>query len=370
MLRNVNKTIEMQRPEYRNTFAISQSAIKAFRSKPLRKFKQIYIDGEENEEGDSKFAFGSLTDTLAFQPELLEERFFISSEDVAIPGDKVKQIVEKVYREAKEVVDNKRKLNEQGNLPEPLYIPDIRDLGEFEDLIHKYAKEIKYGGTTWTKSRIWENVFTDGRDYYRMLERCNGRSIITPYDNADAIEIVDILRKNEYTKPYFVQQEGETLLFQQEIFIEYIQNDVIVPLKGALDIIRINHNEKWVQVPDFKTTHNSEGFDIVAIRFDYVLQTSFYHHLIKEFLKVYEEGKCADYEIRLPTNIVIDRETKVPYIYEYNWEDIEIAAEGSKEKNVTGWKTTLKEIAWHLQTGIWDRPRELYETGKIKLKIY
>lgn len=365
----------MQRPEYKDVFAISQSAIKAFKTKPLQKFKEVYIDKVEDDDDDqSKFAFGSLVDTLAFQPELMDQRFYIPDEKVNIPGDKVKFIVDKVYKEAKEITANKEKLNKEGNLPEPLYIPDLRDLHNFTDLILKYAAENKYGGTTWSKSRIVDNVIDDGYSYFRMLGDCNGRAVITALDNADAIEIVDSLRKNPLSAPYFVQQEGETLLFQHEIFAEYQYKEGnyshVLPLKGALDIIRINHNEKWVIVPDLKTTHNSDGFKTVAKSFDYITQVSFYIYLIQEFLKVYDGGKCAEYDIKAPINIVIDREYKVPYIYEYDWSDIDIAQNGHTELGIKGWAEVLNEICWHVITGIWNKPKELEQTGRIKLKIF
>jgi hypothetical protein len=363
----------MQRNEYKEIFAISQSAIKAFKNKPLQKFKQIYIDQEEDDEDNSKFALGSLVDTLALQPDLLDDRFYICESDISIPGEKVKAIIDKVYKEAVLIIDNKIKLNKQGNLPELLYIPNITDLSEWNDLIIKFAREIKFGGTTWSTSRILDTVHGDGVDYFRMLGLCNNRYIITPYDNAEAIEMVESLRKDIYSKPYFIQQENETLLFQQEIFINFKENSSIrIPIKAALDIIRFNHIEKTVQVADLKTTYSNkeENFKFTAKSFDYLIQGSFYNFVLKNFILTYEEGKYSNYTILSPINIVIDKEYKVPYIYEYDSEDINIAESGSEELNYKGWKHYLNEIIWHITTGIWDKPKEIHDFGKIKLKIF
>jgi hypothetical protein len=362
----------MQKTDYRNVFAVSQSAIKAFKTKSLQKFKQIYIDKEEDDDDDQdKFAFGSLVDTLAFEPNLIDERFYIPDSEVEIPGDKIKIIVDKTYKEASEIVANKTILNAQGNLPEPLYVPNLIDLYDWQDIILKYAREIKYGGTTWSNTRILDNVYNDAYGYFRMLGTAGGRSIITSRDNGDAIEMVDALRKSKDTQKYFVADENTTLLFQQEIFVNYhYPNGMIVPLKGALDIIYLNHLNEEAQVPDLKTSFNTEGFKTQARSFDYVTQAAFYNFLIREWLKTYMNGKYAHYKILPPLNIVIDRTFKVPYIYEYDWLDIEIATDGSDTNNVTGWKNILNEIAWHIETGVWDRPRELHETGKIKLKIF
>lgn len=361
----------MQRSEYKDTFAISQSAIKAFKTKPLQKFKQIYIDKEEDDdEDDSKYAFGSLCDTLSFQPELVDERFYIPDEEVKVPGEKVKFIVDKVYKDALSLVENRTLLNEQGNLPERLYVPDITHLSEFQDIILKYALENKFGGTTWGKSRILTAVVDDGSSYFRLLGTAGNRHIITLKDNADALEVVDMLRRDKDSMPFFVQQEGERLLFQQEIFSEFKTKTSVVPIKGALDILRINHNEKWVQEADLKCTHNVDEFGYIAKKFDYLTQRSFYNYLLREFLKTYDNGSCKNYKILPPVNVAIARDSKIPYIFEFDFDEVDICQRGSDELGIVGWETVLDNITWHLQTGIWSKPREHNENGKIKLKIY
>jgi hypothetical protein len=362
----------MQSPEYKQLNGISQSAIKAFKTKPIQKYKQIYVDRIEDEDDDTeKYAFGSLVDTLSFQPHLLDKRFYISDRDIKIPGDKVRDIVDRVYKEASTIVANKTLLNESGNLPEPLDIPSMFHLDAWNDLVFKYAKEINYGGSSWNKNRILTTAYSEGHQYFSLLNSVNGRIVISAFDNADAIETVEALKASKDASPYFIEQPGETLLFQQEISVEYqIDSKTSVFLKGALDIIRFIHTEQTVRVPDLKTTHNSDGFAKVAKSFDYVVQASFYNFLVREWLKTYEGGKYNHYKIEVPINIVVDRAYKVPYIYEYDWEDIEIAKEGSKELGITGWMEILKDIAWHMETGIWTMPREMYENGKIKLKIF
>ncbi len=359
----------MQRPEYQKVFAISQSAMKAFRTKTLQEFHELYIE-QKDTDPDDKFAFGSLVDTIAFTPELMDERFYIPPYAVYIPGEKVKYIVDKVYKEAQATVETKNLLNEKGNLPEPIYVPNIQDIYDWQDLIIKYAKEIEYGGKTWSRTRIVETVGEDGQTYFRLLSESNGRYVITTQDNADAVEMVENLKKDPNTRGFFVQEEGETLLFQQELYVDYPFGEMILPLKASPDIIRFKHKQKTVQVPDFKTTHTSEEFLTIAKKFGYVVQVDFYAYIVKEWLKTYEDGVYADYEVEIPMNIVIDRKYKIPYVYEYSWEDLEIARHGSKDKDIEGWITTLNTIAWHVQNSIWDRPKELYQTGKIKLKIF
>jgi len=137
-----------------------------------------------------------------------------------------------------------------------------------------------------------------------------------------------------------------------------------------LDIIRLDHKNEKVVVPDLKTTHTSEFFAKIARDFGYIIQVSFYMFILKEWLKTYQDGKYAHYQFELPVNIVVDRKYKVPFIYEYTWDDLDIAQNGSEEKNIEGWQSILERIAWHIANSVWDKPKELYETGKIKLKIF
>jgi hypothetical protein len=361
----------MQNPEYRKVFAISQSAIKAFKTKPIQKFKRIYIDGEKDEDVDEdKYDFGSLSDTITFTPDLLNDRFYIPNEEVEIPGEKVKLIIDKVFTESTSIREEAIKLNKYGNLPEPIRVQEEGNLGEWEKLILKYAREIKYGGTTWSAERIIDNVLSDGSKYFRLLGESRGRRIITPQENMDALQITEILRTSRDTHAFFVQQEGETLLFQQEIFIDFVDKELMLPLKGAIDILRINHKDQSVTVADLKTTHNVQEFRKVATSFDYIVQVSFYCYIVEEFLKTFRGGIYKNYKMNLPINIAIDRECKIPYIYEYTERDLNIARFGSEEHNFVGWLPTLFEIAWHMKSGVWTITKEMYEKGKIILKIF
>lgn len=373
----------MQRPEYQKIFAISQSAIKAFKTKTIQDFYDLYI--EQREDGnDDKFAFGSLVDTIAFTPNLLDERFYKPDYSVEIPGEKVKFIVDKVYAEAIKAVETKNLLNEKGQLPEPLYVPNITDLYEWSDLVWKYAAEIEFGGSKWKKDRIMDTVANDGQNYFRLLSESQGRHIITEKDNIDAVEIVETLAKDPTTAKYFSATDGCAILLQHEIFVDheyvinvekaegekYAVNTITIPLKCAIDIAFLDHKNKKARIIDLKTTHTSEMFLKIAREYGYITQVSFYTTLLKSWLKLFEDGIYADYEVEAPINVVIDRKYKIPYVYEYDWDDLDIAENGSAEKNIEGWRETLDNICWHIHNKVWDKPRELHETGKIKLKIF
>lgn len=359
----------MQKSEYRQVPAISQSAIKAFRKMRLAQFKEVYLDKiSSEEETTDSLTFGSLVDTLAFEPRLFDERFFIPEYDPNIPGEKVKIIVEKVFKIAKEQVDNKTLLNEQGSVPEPIYVPNLRDLGEFNNLVVQVAREIEYGGKSWEDDTIIDKVYKAGYNYFRHLADANGRYVVSTVEVAEANAIVDVLKKHPRSVAYFIQQEGEILLHQQEIYEDFIYEDVIIALKAAVDIIRIVPAEAIVYLPDLKTAYNSQEFKENARKYDYLTQMSFYRFMVYRFLQTFRGGKYKDFKIVTPFDIVIDIYSKIPYIYEFDENDLQIVEYG--DTNIKGWRNNLNEIGWHIKHGVWNEPKELHETGKIKLKFF
>jgi len=360
----------MQKPEYKQAAGISQSAIKRFRSMPLIKFKEQFIDRISSKESVSEsLTFGSLTDTLAFEPELVNDLFYIPPYDVEFPGDKLKAVMDASYEKIAEIVNNKRLLNNQGMLPEEIYIPDIYEMGEFKNTFVDVARELKYGGGKWSANTIYDNCAGAYR-YYSTLVEAAGREVVSFVDSANANQMVNNLKTNPSTISYFVQQPGETLIFQQEIYEEYDYEGIKVPLKCAVDIIRLVHKEKTVYIPDLKTTYDVREFRDQAIKYGYLDQVSFYRYMVGKWLQTFKGGAYKDYVIANLFDIVIDPIVKVPYIFEFDAEDLDIIEHGSKVKNIKGWRNTLDEICWHIKNNVWTIPKELFENGKIKLKFF
>jgi hypothetical protein len=71
-----------------------------------------------------------------------------------------------------------------------------------------------------------------------------------------------------------------------------------------------------------------------------------------------------------PLNVVIDDDMKVPYIYEYNKADLYIKRFGIENTPIRGWEDTLNEIAWHLGTNDWSRPKAHIVHGKLFINIF
>lgn len=379
----------MQTSDYKNHWAISQSAIKEFRLKNPKRWKEIWIDKQlDLDDNEDTFVFGSVVDTLLFSPHLFDERIFVA-DSPTLPSTAIESILKAVQKRVNSSIEYITYLNQEETLPNPIAVPSP-ELKNWEEFIIQEADNVitdpKTGKKGWSKNWKTETriakIIEEGNDYYNFLIKAAGRKVISGDMNLEAIEVRDILLKDKSVNQYFVQNEGEELRFQFEIFINATFHGKEIPLKGALDILRIDHNKQTIQIADFKTSFNSFDFVKSIKHYDYVGQLSFYDFLLREWLKEYCDGKYCEYTILAPINIVIDRDSKVPYIYEYDWKDIALAREGNAKylfdlyqtldhnsRVRKGWYEVLEDIAWHYVHNKWDKPKELYINGKIKVNL-
>lgn len=375
----------MQATSYSNKIALSQSSIKDWRFKYPLRWRKLWLDKTQDDDRKSdSFDLGSLVDTLLLTPELIDERFIISDEK--LPSKAIESIIKSAYLEIVNVREQEERIkNELPNYRSKNFVLDeYKDI--LDDCACNYVNDKKEVGwnKTWKKETRIKKLIEEGTNYLSLLVRANGRKIIDPSINMDAIAMVKVLQTDDNVKSYFVQQEGELLFHQHEIFANYILSTGFnVPLKGALDIVRINHNEKTIQIVDFKTSYNAFDFITEIKKYSYCTQLSFYDYLLREWL----ENNCKDekfckYTILPPANIVIDSNELVAYIYEYDWKDIAIEADGNSEflyslhsttehndKIKKGWKNIVETIGWHMENNYWDKTKELYENKKIKVNL-
>ncbi len=377
----------MQESSYRDRFGISQSSIKDFQFKSPRKWKEVWIDKKiDPDKNEDNFTMGSLIDCLLFSPENMDKWFFIGEEK--IPSKAIASIIKMYYNRI--IASNEQVRQIAYELPsDPQYMEITMAHNEIlldcaNNYCFKDGDDEKCGWqSTWKDETRIRNLVEKGSDYFQSLKKSEGRKIISMEMNLEALQLRDILRSDPNTKDYFISNDENDLLFQLEIFISYnLLDGTGIPLKGALDIIRFNHKDKTAQIIDFKSSYSAFNFIHSIKQFGYCDQLSYYDFLLREWMIEACEGKYCDYKIIPPINIVIDINDRIPYIYEYDWKDITLAADGNRAylfdlfhthdhnmKIKVGWKKTLDTIAWHWTNQIWDRPRELYEQKKIKLNL-
>lgn len=325
---------------------------------------------------------------LLFTPSELNDRFYIGEEK--LPSKAIEWIVKEKFNHIKRF---NLELKELGDLlPEsPIYLEEELDVSH--PILLQIANSYRFKDTEGNDKQGWntgwkeqtriDSIIKQGADYFISLKASAGRKVISPEMNMDAITLKEILCTNIETKDYFIENEENTLLFQLEIFTKYVlDNGSEISLKGALDIVRFDHKNRTAQIADFKSSYSAFSFIDSIKKFGYCDQLSFYDYLLREWLIEYCEGKYCDYTIIPPINIVIDIGDKIPYIYEYSWRDIALAADGNKEllyslfqtsdhnmKIKKGWKRVLDEIGWHYTNNLWEKPKEMYEKKRISVNL-
>lgn len=378
----------MQDSEYRNTWGISQSAIKDFQFKSPKKWKEIWIDRKfDIDKNEDNFTMGSLIDTLLFSPDQLTKRFFVGEEK--LPSKAIAHIIKKYYEALVKERETVAELNTQ--LPEEIPMPNLSIDGVPDLLIEcannycfKDGDDEKCGWqSSWKDDTKLRTLIEKGSDYFESLKASAGRKIISIEMNIEALQLRDILYNDPETRDYFISNEDNDLLFQLELYTTYpLLSGKDMPLKGALDIVRFNHKNKTAQIIDFKSSYSAFGFIHSIKQFGYCDQLSYYDFLLREWMIEACDGKYCGYVVIPPINIVIDINDRIPYIYEYDWKDIALAADGNREylfnifqthdhnqRIKRGWKKILDEIGWHWQNQKWNRPMEAYLNGKIKVNL-
>jgi hypothetical protein len=363
----------MQPSEYKNKFAISQSSIKDWRILSPKAWYNKWILNIRPKTTSEGMEFGSLLDTLIFNPELFEKRFILS--EVAKPSDKIVLITRSVFDHITELNKNATELNKAvvAALFEPKQIPLKKyDLTENKDIVKKFCTEHEF----WVSNleRAYNDVIKNGSEFFDFLTKVGSKIVIDNDQLALAKELSQILKTDAISRGFFVAKKDCEVLFQQQIFAEFelsgFDNLEVLPMKGMLDIIHINHKRKEIREVDLKYTNNTFLFPDAIRRFDYPLQHSIYDFLLHAWIKTYKKGQYSDYSIMNPLNVVIDDQEKIPYLYGYKGSDLQIKRSGMEGTRITGWEQTLEEIAWHIDTNQWERPRSHYLNGFIAVEVF
>jgi hypothetical protein len=360
----------MSETAYRAKFAISQSSIKDWKELPPQKWYDKWILKTGKRKFSAALDFGSLLDTLCFSEKEFNKRFIVT--DIKKPSDKITKIITEVFTHIQELNQNIKTLNEQPDS----HIPSKKvSLVDNKEVVLKYCKENEYYESK--PEQAYNKIISDGTEYFTFLKKVGKRIVITPDQETLAKELKEILFTDKISSGFFVAKKGCEVHFQVQIFtdfpIEGLDSIESIPVKGMIDIIHINHKRKEVREIDLKFTNNVFKFNDWSgpVRmFDYPAQHSFYDFLIPKWLETFEGGKYKDYAVMNALNVVIDDDIKVPYLYEYNKNDLHIKRYGMENTSIRGWEDILHEIGWHLDANDWSRPKSHIKNGKLLINVF
>ena len=305
---------------------INQSLIKSFKicENPYE-WKEKYLNREKKDPKSNALSLGSLTDYLLFTPNELDNKFVLFKDKY--PSDKVEEIIEAIFEDGVEFND---------------------------DVIVEYAQAHGFGASTWKKETIIKKIKEDGEAYYNFRINNSGKIPFNETQFITANCIVDRILTGENTKHFF---NNDLEKISQRVIYSIIDD---IPVVGTPDLYLIDHEKKSIILIDLKTSRNAYRFRQDAIKFGYPLQASYYSNILENEYQGYTVDRCL--------NIVGDTNNCNVYVYEYNYQDLNIEKYGNKWHK--GWLYYLKQIDWHIKNDIWDSTEEQTNNGVIKISIY
>lgn len=328
-----------QTSSYRIVKAVSNSTLTEFES-DIRTFRDWWLfDTPFKEQDDEYLTLGSIVDTKLTNKEEFNNKYYVF----------------------KEVPPKPQMVTFCRNLL-PIYNP--KENIEEQLQIAYNLSNIKSPGFENTK----EKFNTECEKYFSALLDSIGKTVITAQQYKEANKIAEELKSNEFTSEIInaISTNDLHVFNQLEIYTYYkAHNGVKIPVKGALDKVIIDHSNRTVYPYDLKTSSSLNEFIGSYIKYRYYRQASYYSNLLRSWMV--EQGignyRLADFKF-----IVASTNGGGAYLYKVSRSDIMrsmtggITALGLKYK---GWKQLLDEIGWHIETGKWDYPYEVYRNNGI-----
>ena len=339
--------------DYRAITIDSSSSLKDF-SLDRKKYHRKYILHESVEEKESQaILMGKMVETLLMEPELFDDRFFMSS-CASIPTGIMLNFVEALYEATRDAT------NENGDV-EITFESLSKDAYEKSGFKLPYATVIK------------KFIDSDAEVYYNEIRtvRANNLSVVNTQDVTNAEKIVAELTNNFVTKDIvsLADDERYTILNQFQIGEYELDGH---KFKSMLDKVVIDHEKSTVQIYDLKCTWAVENFykEYYLYRRAYI-QGYLYYKAMDE-LSYDESLNFYGYEILPPKFIVCDSINYYnPLIYSLTENDLMEAYEGFE---YNGWKykgvkDIITDLKWALEVDVWNISRENYLTnGVVNIK--
>lgn len=337
----------MTRKEYFAHDAVSRSLLVALKDHP--KYAKSMMEYGSNEESEA-LLIGDAFDTLIFDgQEEFDEKFHIMTRNN--PFSDGRTFIGKYMNRCIELLD----LDETFNDIYGVAYEDVKTKTSNEDNVRE---EFKLGG---------------GQYYLEELRISKEKPTLTQEQYVQITAMKYQLLDNQFVSHWFIEnpikgqdtyeKDGKTLIYQKVILWEQEG----VECKAMLDIIEVDHDRKVIIPIDLKTTANKgHYFDGSILKYDYAYQGGFYTLGLEKWRDVHYEGYAI-----LPFRFVFVEKscTFAPMIYVLSNKDISITIGGGEYngKPVRGIIGLLNDYKWHMETGLWEYRKQVYDDNGMMI---
>jgi phosphotransferase system IIB component len=343
MIQGTTKTEEL----YRAVMLDSSSSLKDF-SMDRKKYHRKYILNEDIKEKDSVAAnLGRLVETMLWEPELFDEKFFMST--VAyIPTGLMLEFIERLYEVTLDSTD------ESGNISR-----SFKELAEEAYTLSSF--KIKF------EQVLKKFIGSDAELYYNEIRQVRSKNltVVDTQQVATAEKIIETLKTDPNVKDIVNCVTSQRYDVKDQMQVE----DYTVDghrFKSMMDRVIVDHQDKTIQVYDLKCTWNVENFyeEYYLYRRAYI-QAYLYMRAAEYAFRGYDQ-----YTVLAPRFLVCDSANYFrPLIYVIDPSNLYDAYNGFEHKGrkYPGVKDLIDQLSWAHTNNIWNISQENLNNNGITI---
>lgn len=330
----------MQEDFYSKKFYFSYSSLNKLLWNPVV-FHQLYVMGIKEERVDQHLVQGKIIHALLLEEDKFNDQFIVSPGK--LPGDGVKAVVDRVFAHYLEISAN----------------GDLRtELEHFDGAILDVMKDMNYFQALKTdQQRLDKIVVPEAVNYWSFL-KTKGNKTLIDQDTLDFCESAVELVKSDKNLCKLIGcniSDFDNIEVYNELFLQAEATTKPFGIKGIIDNLVINHDEKVIYINDVKTTSKElKDFPETIEFYSYWLQAIIYCSLVANQFK--DKIELDGYEFKFHF-VVID---KMFQTYAFPVSD----------NTLKSWLNRLNQAMdkaeWHYVNKRYDLPYE-FATGSVSL---
>lgn len=280
--------------------------------------------------------FGSIVDTLVTRPLSVHDEFIVDQSESLTPSDK--KLIDYVISK----IENTNKLEE--------WLSD-------DDKIIKYLDTCGYYVSKKKSDRLQK-----AKELKKSFETYilgKDKQIISKDMYSSALRTAQSVCNSPISKWIF--DNPDNVLFQVACLTEF--DDFGIIIKSLFDILYFDKENKVVYPIDLKTTSSpvtsfvSQSF----YKYRYFRQAELYMYILEKALKRFDAN---DWKINNFMFLVVNKDSLSPMLYEFPIVIKDNKLKISKNAFVPRFDAVIKDMWWHILTGQYEYPKEIY----VKIK--
>jgi hypothetical protein len=317
---------------YSKPFNFSYSGMNRLLYSP-KLFYSHYVLQQREEKMDSYLIEGKVIHCLLLDGDNFDKQFVVSP--LSLPSDNPKIVVDKVFRYAQET----NSLDQE--------------LRSFESLILDILKEINLYQSLKTDEQRVDKMVTDQTvSYFDFLKQKGSKEVIDTEMYNRCLESVQILRQNQEVVEALdlYRNSGGTVYSEHPIQINL--PGYPFGLKGIIDNLVVNENDKTIVINDLKTTGKTVAeFAETVEYYNYWLQAAIYKKLVLGNFAV-------DASWKVKFNFIVIDKYKQTYVFP-------VSDETMNKWYLTGLSNALAKAKYHYEKREFSLPYDMVVTKVV-----